>query len=60
MNKTLQHSLTELFMHLADAVDSGESLPKHLREAYLREFKEKQVQDFYSKLVANNPFNALL
>lgn len=60
MNKQVEAILIDLFMHLADAADGGERLPKHLLVAYKEAFKTKEFADFYSELVENNPMNALL
>lgn len=54
MNKVVEDSLTELFMHLADAVDGDERLPAHVRKAYLTEFKKPEVQEFYLALIEAN------
>jgi hypothetical protein len=48
-------ALIYLFMHLADAADGNERLPKHLREAYEAQMKTPEVLSFYGELVdANN------
>lgn len=51
MNKKLRTSLVDIFCHVADAVDGGEKVPKHVKEAYLRAMEVREVQEFYNDMV---------
>lgn len=54
MNKEVEKQLKEIFYHVADAVDGGEAVPHHLREAYLKAFDCKAFRDFYGQEVCLN------
>lgn len=60
MNKKLRTSLVDIFCHVADAVDGGEKVPKHIKDAYLAAMEVPEVQKFYEDLVDDNPMNAWL
>jgi len=51
MDPEVLRLLKEIFYHVADAVDGGEKMPKHVEKAYLDAFGSKKFCDFYKKEV---------
>ena len=55
MNKQVEKHLKEFFYIIADRVDGGEKLPKDLRAAYMKAWKDPAFREFYGQEVeANN------